>query len=327
MRVLVVVVLLCACDGPSVADAGAPDAGLDGGADAGRRDAGAPGPRCTEFDEGTEVARVQAAALTEISGIALSRRQPVIWAHNDSGDGPSVYAIGRDDGAELGRWTMRGTVALDMEDMAIGPGPDGADHLYLADIGNNFARTGGGPTRGEVTVHRVREPDVGSEPGDRFFGSVETLRLRYADEPYDAEAFVVDPLSGDLFVVSKTDDGASAIYRVAASALSPDSVATLEPVADLTLGPAGLGTSPRATAADLSPSGHALLLRTESQVFLFERAVGADLADVFERAIEVSARPEPQGEAIGWASDERAFYTISEGLNPPIWRFVATRCE
>ena len=62
-----------------------------------------------------------------------------------------------------------------------------------------------------IDVYRVAEPRVGAgatAPADR-------LRLRYPDGAHDAEALLVDPLRGDLVIVTKVL-GAARAYRTSA---------------------------------------------------------------------------------------------------------------
>src|SRR5215510_12090696 len=92
-------------------------------------------------------------SIKESSGIAASRRNAgIFWTHNDSGDGPFVYAFDR-QGKHRGVWQVTGANAIDWEDMAIGPGPRrGRSYLYLGDIGDNSKK------RDQITVYRVAEP-------------------------------------------------------------------------------------------------------------------------------------------------------------------------
>src|SRR5690606_40663018 len=79
------------------------------------------------------VTGVQTCALP----ISASRHNPgVLWTHNDSDvDGPQVYAFAAADARYLGRWRLGGAAVRDWEDMAIGPGKDGGDALYVGDFG------------------------------------------------------------------------------------------------------------------------------------------------------------------------------------------------
>src|SRR5437899_10812738 len=86
-------------------------------------------------------AAFQSPRFVESSGVAVSRTYPdVLWTHNDSGDGPYLYATdlrGTDRGALL----VPGAQALDWEDMSLGPCPvaflpKAGSCLYLADSGD-----------------------------------------------------------------------------------------------------------------------------------------------------------------------------------------------
>ncbi len=124
---------------------------------------------------------VASTALTELSGLAASRRHPdVLWAHNDSGGEPEVVAVGR-DGGDRGRFPLGGAEAFDWEDMAIGPDPagTGGDVLYLGDIGDNIDQRDDG-----VVVYRVPEPQPGAAGSVAApLGGVEALELTYAGGP------------------------------------------------------------------------------------------------------------------------------------------------
>ena len=268
---------------------------------------------------------VASGALTEISGVAASRRtNGVYWVHNDSGDTARVFAIGA-DGRDLGEFALGGVTAVDWEDIAAGPGPAaGVAYLYLADIGDN-ART-----RASVQIYRVSEPAVNpaATPGPpQTLGGVATLTLTYPDGPHDAEALIVDPTTGELFVVTKDlVGGVAGVFRAPAN-LANGSTSGLTRVATVSLG-AGRGV----TGADVTPNGDVVALRTYLSVVLFPRAAGQSLAQAFSQASCAGAAPpfgsstpasEPQGEAIGFTRDGRGYVTVSEGVHPVLHRFVA----
>src|SRR5215813_6353086 len=101
------------------------------------------------------LANLENQSIKESSGIAASRRNTgVFWTHNDSGDGPFIFAFDR-QGKHRGVWRVIGAKAVDWEDMAIGPGSRrGRSYLYLGDIGDNSKK------RDQITVYRVAEPQV-----------------------------------------------------------------------------------------------------------------------------------------------------------------------
>jgi len=84
---------------------------------------------------GTTLGTVANPAIDELSGLVQSTAHPgVLWANNDSGDSARVFAVGS-DGADLGTVMVSGATATDWEDLALGPGPGGGDHLYVGDLG------------------------------------------------------------------------------------------------------------------------------------------------------------------------------------------------
>ena len=268
---------------------------------------------------------VASSELDETSGIAASRRASgVWWLHNDSGDTARVFAVGN-DGRDLGEYALTGAAAVDWEDIAVGPGPAaGVSYLYLADIGDN-ARS-----RATVQVYRVPEPLVNTfgTPGPpQALGGVEKLTFTYPDGPRDAEALLVDPSTGQLFVVTKDLTGGVARVFRAPAGLGAGSTTVLTPVATVSLG-AGQGV----TGADVTPAGDVVALRTYLSVFVFPRTSGQALGDAFAQPSCAGAAPpfgsattasEPQGEAIGFTGNGRGYVTVSEGAHPVLHQFVA----
>ncbi len=302
-------------DSPSV-----PDADAEGLAELshGLTELPQPRPTCPSTGDGTVAGTVTLEALDECSGLVASRRNPgVLWAHNDSGAGPTLYALGA-DGAHLGTFHVTGAQSNDWEDLALARGPAGsADRLMIGDIGDNFAQ------RPSVTVYAVDEPTVPSAGGvDDATAAADALTMIYEDGARDAEGLVVDPADGTLYVVSKAwNDGVSGLYRYPPP-LRPDDTVTLERVADITLDDLGGGGSFLATGADVSPDGAWFVLRTYDNVLAWRRPAGAPLKAAFTSERCHWAHPnEPQGEAIAVAADGSAYYTLSESTDQPLWYF------
>jgi hypothetical protein len=273
-------------------------------------------PECPSFDAGANLGVVGEAEIVETSGLAVSRAHAdVLWLHNDSGDGARAFAIGT-DGALLGQIAIDGALALDWEDMALGPGPEaGVDYLYFGDIGDNLM------FRSFITAYRVAEPDP-----RRLGGQVTAtaLNLDFPDGPHDAEALMSDPRTGDLYVVSKIGSGASGVYRAA----FPQTVGTtnaLELVASTAIGGEvgvdPLSGSPLVTGGDISPDGSLVVLRTYSSVFGWRRGPEMTIGEAFAtEPCPLPAMDEPGGEAI--AVGPAGYYTISEGAMVPVWFFA-----
>lgn len=292
-------------------DTGGANRGGDGG---GSSSATAPasGPSaptaaelCAGVAQAVDPPTVAQADLDEASGIAASRTHPgVLWAHDDSGGAPEVFAVG-EDGADRGRVTLDGVEARDWEDMARGPGADGTgDVLYLADIGDNLAQ------RDDVTVYRVPEPD----PGAGTVTGVEALVLTYPNGPRDAEALVADPVTGDLFVLDKDLLGGPVnAYRVPAGT-APGGPTAMEPAGEV-----GVPAGEIVTGADIGPDGSLVAVRTYTAVYLWDRGPDQTVAQAL--AAEPCRAPsalERQGEAIAVHVDGRGYTTVSEGAHPAI---------
>lgn len=259
--------------------------------------------------------------LTEISGIVLSRRNPgIIWTHNDSGGGPRIFAL-QTDGSPAGVFSLDNAVAIDWEDIAIGPGPsDQTDYLYLADSGNNNL------SRNTITIYRVPEPllENRNPSSGRTLTTVEALTFRFPEAPQECETLLVDPLTSDIYLVSRNRRSIGQETALVFRAAGPHQsgvTRTLELVASFST-PASI------KGGDISRDGSLVLLRAHSpqrpgSALLWRRGTDkAPLHNVFREAPrDFPVRGEPQGEAIAFSPDSNFCFTIGEGLNAPIYRY------
>jgi hypothetical protein len=266
---------------------------------------------CSTFSTPIVAGTIASSELDEISGLVASRVHPgVLYAHVDSGGGPVAYAMST-AGEMLGTFTLSGVKADDWEDIAVGPGPGAGTFLYLGDIGDNAARTGDGTPRSEISVYRIAEPsvDVGAPVGSRAVSDHARLRFIYPDGPHDCETLMVDPVTGDLLVVSKEEKSPPRVYRAAGSTPA-DTPTVLELVGALAL-PGPAAASGLVTAGDISPSGDRIMIRNHSTIFLWCRADtwGATFALA---PVALPAAAEPQGEALTFSFDGQGWYSASE---------------
>jgi hypothetical protein len=242
--------------------------------------------------------------VIESSGVVASRANPGrLWTHNDSDDGPVLYCL-EGDGRSCGRWQVAGAQARDWEDIAAGPGPRaGVAYLYVGDIGDNLR------DQGKLVIYRVPEPKLADPPAAAGETSpAEAIRLRYEDGPHDAEALMVHPVTGDIYIVTK--DIPSAVYKA-----SPGD-STLTRLAGLDLGTPGF-----VTGGDISPDGRRVILCT--------LATGVELALPDTPGVafdQIWAQPpvgvvlprRDQGEAIAYRLDGNAVFTTSEFAPSPL---------
>ena len=307
-------------------DAGTPDRGVEpDGAEPDAAppppDAGppppdmAPLPECPAYAEAQVTGEVVDPAVVEASGVAESRRNPgVLWMHNDSGDGPRVFAVSL-AGALLAIFELDGGRPRDWEDLAVGPGPDPElTYLYLGDVGDNFSR------RENINVRRIPEPEVvpAEAPPTVQVEGAETFTLVYPDGAHNCETLLVDPRNGDVYVVVKSGDGVSPVFRAAAP-LVADGENVMERVAELTFGPEPLRGNTNTTGGDIAPSGEAIIIRTYGSAFLWRRRGDATVGEALAtEPCRIPLARERQGEALGFAAASDDYYTVSEGQNVPI---------
>ncbi|NJP99953.1 hypothetical protein HCK00_05225 [Streptomyces sp. PLAI1-29] len=237
--------------------------------------------------------RIEDERITESSGLAASRIHPgVFWTHNDSEDGPYVYAVDSSTGRTVATVTLAGVDPRDVE--AISTGPDGT--LYLGDIGDNF-----GGRWPEVWVYRFKEPEKLRDT------TVTPTRytVRYEDGPRDAESLMVHPETGRMYIVSKKQEG-GALYEGPAEP-STSGINTFRRIADL---------SDWATDAAFSPDGSRLVVRGYFGGSAYRWRDG--------RPEKLGTRPgvpvQRQGESVTFTADGRALMFGSEGLRSTVTR-------
>ena len=299
----------------------AADVGVPSPTDASDAQADAPTLVCPTFAAGVVVGTIGVTALAETSGLVESRRSKgVLWLHDDAGAAARLFAVGR-DGVLVGTFDLVGARAEDWEDIAIGPGPTaGVPYLYVGDIGDNDEK------RASVQIYRVAEPAIGSTPASQpvALDGVDRITLVYPDGAHNAETLLVDPLTADVFIVTKSTKGDSRVFRAPAPLAAGAAVTMKDTGVALRFGVPPLGGDERATAGDISVRGDKIVVRTRSSAFLWRRSEGQTVTQAMTGVpCPVPLRTEPQGEAFGFAADDSGYYTTSEGKGEPIYWFAA----
>lgn len=179
--------------------------------------------------------------LAEASGLAASQRAPgVLWAHNDGGDAPTLYALAT-DGRLLARLTLEAATHQDWEDMASFR-DQGEPWLVVADVGDNSA------TRETLTLYFLREPELPADasfPADLAQRVERTLRFRLEGGPADIESLAVDPARDAIILVGKRQTP-PAVYQLPLHPPDTGHVLTAERI----------GQIPRLPPPDLSDIRH-----------------------------------------------------------------------
>lgn len=260
----------------------------------------APSPLCS----------IKSSSVNESSGIAVSPSRPnLFYTMNDSGDTARFFQFSK-EGALLNTMALTDAEALDWEDMASAT-VDGVSYLYFGDIGDNKRE------RPNITVYRVPEPGVDS-PVTKY----RKYDFKYPDGSHNAEALMVNPANGDIWIVTKTDNGAARVY-MAKEPRTPKqllSVNTMKLMGTIQFSETG-GFGNLVTGGDVSADGKYMLLRTYSRgyEFDFNSKWWMNTPRSFELAKEM------QGEAICYSTDGKAIYTTSEGNPCPVSMITVTR--
>lgn len=260
------------------------------------------------------VATFATRRLRESSGIAVSRAHPgILWTHNDSGDGPFVYATNL-QGEDLGRFRVPGASAVDWEDIALGPCPGASGAcLYLADTGDNDER------RPEAALYIVPEPDPDAVPRRSATAPARRVVLTFRGGSRDAEALAVSP-DGTAFLVSKGRAGRFEVFRLEREQLTRDAV-EVAPWTELAADPRrAIGRL--VTGAAASPDGRMLVVRTYTELFFFALGEPDRLPLLGSCWLGIV---EPQGEAVDFL-DDRTLVLTSESARGRVGGIAKAQC-
>jgi hypothetical protein len=269
-------------------------------------------PSVESYGPAAKVARIKNESITESSGLVASRTLPgAYWTHNDSGDGPFIYAFNT-RGEALGAFRVTGANARDWEDISVGPGPQAnRSYLYIGDIGDNSE------ARQEIVVYRVAEPDLrtaGKGSSKRTPGTTElaeAIRLRYPDGKHDAESLLVHPATGNLYIVTKVAFANPVVYQAIAP-LTAGRTITLKRVGEIHV-PSLFGGA--LTGGSVSPDGRRVALCDYFQGYELVLPDGSNNFDDIwkQRMTGFDLGKREQGEGIAYRLDGHALLATSEG--------------
>jgi hypothetical protein len=260
---------------------------------------------CDLFNKTPDVKTMANQGYKELSGIAASQKnEGVLYVHDD---GPiKVIAITNKNGDDLGVLTLDGMSFSDVEDIAVGPGPDPSkSYIYLADIGDNNMKAS------TITIYRIAEPIFTNANAQTMIhiNEFEKFKLSYSRGSANAETFMVDPITKQWFILTK-ENSKSVVYI----ADYPQSTATttlLKAKAILNLD--------LLTAGDISPDGSEILLRDKDQIWYWKRNNSESILQTLLKEPKNApfAVNEKQGEGICFSSNADGYLTDTETQNHP----------
>ncbi|MFE1957249.1 WD40 repeat domain-containing protein [Streptomyces sp. NPDC059479] len=245
-------------------------------------------------DDGTpdQTFTIKDPRIVESSGLAASRLHPgIYWTHNDSDDGPYVFAVDSRTGETVATITMEG-VGEPRDVEAISIGSDG--NVYVGDIGDNLDGSWD-----HVWIYRFPEP---KELKDTTVRATQ-FTVKYADGPRNAEALMVDPKTSRVYIASKNDNGGG-LYEGPARLTSSGANVFRR-----------IGEVPWVTDGAFSPDGTELVLRSyfSARAYAWKNGrLGEDHA--------VHAPFQGQAESVTYTADGSALMFGSEGKESQVVR-------
>jgi len=235
--------------------------------------------------------------LVEASGIAASAINPgYYWIINDSGNSPAIYLIDS-LGMVKRQLFLKNADNIDWEDITLVKNPNHNRHqLIIADIGDNFS------VRSFIQLIVFDEPTLALQ-NESYIDVYQCYKYVYEDGARDAEAILSDPVSNEIYIVSKREPQVG-VYALPAlhQQSAPD---TLKLVGRLPFN--------NITSGSLSPDGQHVVLKNYQAIFYWSRQGNHPLLETLQMPHElINYVVEPQGEAITWNREGSGFYTISE---------------
>ncbi len=247
------------------------------------------------FEKGVSRGTNKNGKLEEASGIVSSAQNPgYLWSHNDSGNPPEIFLLEESTAKTKKVFLLSNVPNRDWEDIAAGPGPEeNTNYLYVGDIGDNLARY---PVK---YIFRIREP-LEDDPED--ITEINTLIVKLDDGPRDTEALMCDPISKNLYLVSKREHQV-ALYEIVFPFLGDTLLAKN----------AGKLPFKNITAGDISIDGNEVLLKDYEHIYYWKRKGNESIPDLLKTPFtELAYDRELQGEGIAWAHDGSGFFTLGE---------------
>lgn len=268
------------------------------------------------YEQPKVIGKIKSPDVTESSGLAASRCQEnILWTHNDSGDDAYIYALDL-EGNNKGTWRIADTENVDWEDIASYKDKSGKCFLYIGEIGDNKLR------RREHAVYRVAEPTVSdttalaTRKNYLTIGEVETVRFDYPDFDQDAETLMVEPKSGDIYVVTKRVSGPAGVYRVKPN-FGVAEIQRAEKVTEVSVPAIPNGF---VTGGDISPDGKRMVICDYTQAYEWSLPDNATQFDEIwkQEPTRIDLGKRKGGESICYNARGTSIFATSEGRNSPV---------
>ena len=275
-----------------------------------------PANASSDYSPPVVAGQIEADDIKESSGLTASECQDVLWTHNDSGSDAFIFAMAS-DGKHLGTWRVENARTTDWESIATEKDKSGKCFLIIADIGDNDE------VRSELEIYRIPEPAASAETAAAHTSNAlltapaQVMKFSYPDGRHNAETILVQPQTGNIYVVTKEKKGPAGVYRIKPAFGSAAAVKG-EKVADVAVPakPEGL-----LTGGSFSPDGRRVILcdlKGGYELVLPEGNTNPD-AIWTQKPLTVDLGDRKQGEGVTYGRDGTSIYASSEKKNSPLF--------
>lgn len=270
-----------------------------------------------DFNQKESRGIIEYTELDENSGMVVGlENSNIIWAIND-GSANEIYGFDK-YGKGISILNFKKSILQnnsDIEDIAITTIND-KNYLVLADIGDNSSN------RSKCYLYLVPEPKPNGLISEVEIDNSDiiTIEFEYSDGPRDAECLLSDPITNNLYIVTKREENAR-LY-VLEYPFSNDKTNVFQYKSKFIF-----GTNPDinftgVTGGDISKDGNHILIRDYNNVWYYNRKGNESLLKTLTNMPEridayIYSFDEPQGESICWDNINSGFFTASEEKSIP----------
>jgi hypothetical protein len=183
---------------------------------------------------------------------------------------------------------IKNVVNRDWEDMALE-----GNEIYIGEIGDNNL------VYPFYNFYKFSEPLLSV---DTVY-NVSNIQFVYPDGSHDAEAFLVDAGTKDIYIITKRDQP-SKIYKLTYPYKSA-TINTATFVGDLDY--TGV------VGSAISPDGKEIIVKTYTNLYYYTRKNNEEISEALKKDhSKLGYIIEPQGEAVAFAINNSGFFTLSE---------------
>lgn len=265
-----------------------------------------------EFEKRENRGVIEYSKLDENSGMVVGLENPdIIWAIND-GKSNEIYGF---DKFGKSRTIINFKKDLlnndsDVEDIAI-LRIGGLSYIALADIGDNDSN------RETCNILLVPEPNSKSLDKEVEIKSKDIIKIEfnYNDGARDAECLLADPISHNLYIVSKRELNAR-LYELKFP-FDNNKTNTFQFISTFPFGNNPDKDFTGVTAGDISKDGTKILIKDYNNIWYFQKLENESIVKALSKSPQKIkaysySLEEPQGESVCWEFDNSGFYTASE---------------